>query len=165
MPEDELHRVEVVERTRRRVAVKVARSATGEARTVTFPLELFHAAAGYRSLRRAHTSALIEVIGEPPFALRGQAHRDGAARSRRCGRRCSTSPEGLNLQRFKGLGEMNPEQLWETTHEPREPHPAAVTVEDAAAADEIFSMLMGDKVEPRRDFIEQNAHAVKFLDI
>jgi DNA gyrase subunit B len=164
VPEDEPHRVEVVERHDDRLLVKITEKSTGSAHVSSLPLALFESS-GYRSLKATH-GRLVDAAGPPPFRLQmgkrtALAHTFEQLRPTLL----DLTKEGLNLQRFKGLGEMNPIQLWDTTMNPAKRVLQQVSVEDAAAADEIFTTLMGDRVEPRREFIERNAHDVTFLDI
>ena len=109
---------------------------------------------------------LIELAGTPAFEVRLGDAREAAPSFEALRTAVMTvAQKGIKLQRFKGLGEMNPEQLGETTMSPSTRVLAQVTLEDAAAADRIFSKLMGDQVEPRREFIEENARAVANLDV
>jgi len=164
VPEEEPHRVEVIGRENGGLKVRIIEKATGAAQTTVVPLELF-SSPGYQSLKGIH-ARLVELTGPPPFTVRmgklsETVHTFEALRPVIL----DMAKEGLNLQRFKGLGEMNPEQLWETTMNPENRVLKKVSVDDATAADAMFTTLMGDRVEPRRDFIERNARDVKFLDI
>jgi DNA gyrase subunit B len=118
----------------------------------------------YRQLARVHAE-LIKLAGTPPFQVR-LGDESGEALSFEELRRTvmAVAAKGVKLQRFKGLGEMNADQLRETTMDPETRTLAQVTMDDAAAADRLFTMLMGDKVEPRREFIEENAR-VATLDV
>jgi DNA gyrase subunit B len=119
----------------------------------------------FQALRRVHQK-VREMVGKPPFVLH-LGNRKAEAQSYEDLRVqiVELAKEGIQLQRFKGLGEMNPDQLWETTMNPMTRTLMLVSMEDAQAADEVFTMLMGDKVEPRREFIEKNAKEVRFLDV
>ena len=146
------------------VTVRAVEVKTGLARTHVLPRALFEANE-YRQLVRVH-GQLLELAGAAPFQVtlgEDAAEALSFAELRRtildlCSKR-------VQLSRFKGLGEMNPEQLRETTMDPQTRTLAQVTMDDATAADQLFSMLMGDVVEPRRAFIEENARAVANLDV
>jgi DNA gyrase subunit B len=144
--------------------VKVVETETSSATHVTVPAELF-ASPIYANLRKAYAK-LLEIVGPPPFTLaHGKKRRDAETFGSLRSEALDLAKEGLQLSRFKGLGEMNEEQLWETTMDPARRLLVRVDVEDASAADRIFSTLMGDQVEPRRAFIEENARDVRFLDV
>jgi DNA gyrase subunit B len=128
----------------------------------------------YRAPKFTEVRALlgqVAVMGEPPYRIAeaeptetGQEIELGSM-TQLVDHVMSVGKKGLSVQRYKGLGEMNPAQLWETTMNPEKRTLLQVRVDDAVIADEIFTTLMGDQVEPRRDFIFKNALYVSNLDV
>jgi DNA gyrase subunit B len=162
--EGETHATELVGQDAEEVRVKAVEATTGFARTHRIKRSLFDSQE-YRQLARVHAQ-LIELAGTPPFDVRlGDAREHAPSFEALRIAVMAVAQKGIKLQRFKGLGEMNADQLGETTMAPATRTLAQVTLEDAFAADRIFSMLMGDQVEPRRAFIEDNARAVANLDV
>jgi DNA gyrase subunit B len=158
------HSTELVEQDPLELRVKATEAASGFARTHRIKRALFESQE-YRQLARVHVQ-LIELAGTPPFDVRlGDAGESALSFEALHAAVMKVAQKGVQLQRFKGLGEMNADQLGETTMSPTTRVLAQVTLEDAAAADRIFSKLMGDQVEPRRAFIEENARAVANLDV
>jgi len=146
------------------IRVKAVETKTGFARTHRIRRRLFDSQE-YRQLARVHAQ-LIELAGVPAFEVRlGDAREEAPSFEALRTAVMTVAQKGVKLQRFKGLGEMNADQLGETTMSPSTRMLAQVTLEDAAVADRIFSKLMGDQVEPRREFIEENARAVANLDV
>jgi DNA gyrase subunit B len=162
--EGDTHIAELVDQDPLAISVKAIESKTGFARTHSIKRSLFDSQE-YRQLARVHAQ-LVELAGIAPFEVRLADVRELAPSFEALREAVMTVVQkGIKLQRFKGLGEMNAEQLGETTMAPATRTLAQVTLEDAFAADRIFSMLMGDQVEPRRAFIEDNARTVANLDV
>jgi DNA gyrase subunit B len=155
----------VVDRDDDAFRVRVVETETSTARNVRLPVELL--ASPIYSHVRAEYARLAALVGLPPFTVKVGKETATAEtfEALRVQVLEAAKAQGMQLSRFKGLGEMNPEQLWETTMDPAKRLLIRVDVEDAHATAEIFSKLMGDAVEPRREFIEQNAKDVKFLDV
>jgi DNA gyrase subunit B len=168
VPDDEPDSVEVVARhddaEDPSLLLKVTEKRTGAVETVPLPQNLFGSRA-YDGLRKAHLR-LRELAGHPPYSVTlAKKSRESHTFEELRTAILDVAKEGLALQRFKGLGEMNADQLRETTMDPATRMLRRVTIEDGQAADELFVRLMGDDVEPRRDFIQQHARDVKFLDV
>jgi DNA gyrase subunit B len=163
-PEGEPFDTEVVSESEELLVVKAVERRTGLARTHRLPAELF-SHHDYRKFVEVH-EALLKQVGRPPFEIELGSRRNAALSFQALrGAVLELARHGVQLTRFKGLGEMNADQLRETTMDPASRTLARVTLEDATAADTIFSMLMGDQVAPRRDFIEAHAKEVRFLDV
>jgi DNA gyrase subunit B len=144
--------------------VRLIETETSTARSITVPVELLGSPI-YGYVRKAYAK-LSEIVGLPPFTVTvGKEQEIAETYGELRAHVLDAAKLGMELSRFKGLGEMNPDQLWETTMDPSKRLLIRVDLEDAHAADSVFSMLMGDAVEPRRLFIEQNAKDVKFLDV
>jgi DNA gyrase subunit B len=118
----------------------------------------------YAGLRRTY-GRLVEIVGPPPFTVTlGKKSETAPTFDALRERILDLAKEGTKVNRYKGLGEMNPSELWDTTMNPENRVLVQVGVDDALLADKVFSMLMGDEVEPRREFIEQNAKYAR-LDV
>jgi DNA gyrase subunit B len=146
------------------IIVRAVETKTGLARSLEIPKRLF-GAQDFRQFARVHAQ-LIELAGRAPFTVKlGEVQEDAISFHALRDAVLTVSQKGITLQRFKGLGEMNASQLRDTTMDPATRTLAQVNIEDAAQADQIFSTLMGDMVEPRRQFIEDNARLVANLDV
>ena len=139
-----------------------SRVAGGERRTV---VDRASALAPHTNVARGIYEQIKSAV-QGPFVLRvGEKTQDISGVFHLLESLLEQGRKGLDIQRYKGLGEMNPDQLWETTMDPSVRTLLQVRIDDSVEADGIFTILMGDSVEPRRDFIERNALSVKNLDV
>jgi DNA gyrase subunit B len=163
-PEGEPFDTHVVTADDDSIRVRSIARKTGLSQTHRLRRSLFESTE-YRQLARVHAE-LVKMAGRPPFHVKLGNETDEALSFEDLRRAVlNVAGKGISLSRFKGLGEMNADQLRETTMDPSTRTLAQVTMDDAATADRIFTMLMGDKVEPRREFIEENARLVTNLDV
>ncbi|HEX2287639.1 MAG TPA: toprim domain-containing protein, partial [Gaiellaceae bacterium] len=163
-PPEEPFETELVKATKAELVVKAVHRRSGLARTHTLPAELFQSN-DYRKLVEVH-GALLKHVGRPPFEVALESRRQEAISFGDLRRAIlELARHGITLQRFKGLGEMNPDQLRETTMDPATRTLQRVTIDEDTTPERVFSDLMGDKVEPRKEFIEKHARDVRFLDV
>ncbi|MBV9940603.1 MAG: DNA gyrase subunit B, partial [Solirubrobacterales bacterium] len=160
----ESHRAQLVSENDHEVVIRTVEAKTGLATTHIIP-RLTLEAEEYHRLAEVHHE-LVELVGTPPFHIRlGENAKDAATFEELRESVLAVAQRGIEYYRFKGLGEMDAHELRETTMDPSSRTLVQVTMEDAASADLVFSMLMGDQVEPRRAFIEENARLVSNLDV
>ena len=145
------------------VRVAITRVQHGIGQTRYLPREFFDTNE-YRHIMQL-AGKLRELLGEDAWIERGERRADADSFADAVDWLMNEARRGQSIQRYKGLGEMNPEQLWDTTVNPETRRLMQVKIDDAVKADEIFTTLMGDHVEPRREFIEKNALTVSNLDI
>jgi DNA gyrase subunit B len=163
-PSEEPFETELVSSSKEELVVKAVHRRSGLARTHTLPAELFKSDS-YRNLVEVHAD-LLNQVGRPPFEVRiDNKRREALSFGELRKAVLDLAKQGVSLQRFKGLGEMNADQLRETTMDPQTRTLQRVTIDDAALAGRVFTELMGDKVEPRKAFIERHARDVRFLDV
>ncbi|KAA0272176.1 MAG: DNA topoisomerase (ATP-hydrolyzing) subunit B [Acidobacteria bacterium] len=163
-PEGEAYETELVSADAEELVVRAVHRRSGLARTHRLPATLF-ASTEYRKLVEVHAS-LLKQVGEPPVTVTlGDRGKDAESFAELRRAVLELARHGVTLQRFKGLGEMNAEQLRVTTMAPESRTLQQVTIEDATMAEKVFSDLMGDKVEPRKEFITNNARDVDVLDV
>src|SRR5581483_8115784 len=144
--------------------IRLVETETSTARSISVPVELLGSPI-YAYVRSAYAK-LAAIVGLPPFSVGiGKEVEIVESYDALRAKVIDAAKHGIQLSRYKGLGEMDAEELWATTMDPGNRLLIRVDVEDAHAADRLFSMLMGDAVEPRREFIEANAKDVKFLDV
>lgn len=143
--------------------IKITRKLHGNV-MVSYIEPKFLAGKAYQTLLQ--TSAILKgLVGEDAEVIKGDNRYPVNSFAQALDILMSAAQKGMSIQRYKGLGEMNPEQLWETTMDPQVRRLLKVRIEDAIAADEVFVTLMGDEVEPRRAFIENNALVAQNIDV